>query len=108
MNLRPGRERVLIKILPRPKREGKIEILERSEAYEAGRVLAVGEGCHQLSVGDLVVFHRAHLHAGSSPASVFRKLKEMQEEEVMVLKWFDIFFVIEEPGSVEVDGLRWQ
>jgi hypothetical protein len=105
VNIRPLGEYLTVQLLPRPERESPILRLERNEGISAGRVLAVGRGCRDVRPGDLVIFPRAHVVIHSSG----KRLREaLKEEEMFLLKWYDLLFVIEEPGSVEVDGVRWR
>lgn len=105
--IRPLNEYVSIRLLKRPERESPIVRLERQEGLSAGVVLSVGRRAHDVRVGDLVVFPRAHLVIHKAGKQLQQTLKDLEEEEQFLLKWFDILFVINEPGAVEVDGVRW-
>lgn len=105
--IRPLGDRISVRLLTRPERESPLVRLERSEGISAGVVLAVGDRAHDVRPGELVIFPRAHLVIHRTGRQLMDKLKNETEEELFLLKWYDVLFVITEPGSVEVDGVRW-
>ncbi len=91
--IKPWRDRVLIKVLPRPKEIGGIYVERRSASWEGkeaiwAQVLAVGDEVEQdVRVGDTVAIEA---HAGKwvgDPEGDPETPVRMVDEEELLLKW---------------------
>jgi hypothetical protein len=106
--IRPGKGMLLVKLLPYPKEESALIRLEKSRTLLAAQVLAVGRGVHDaIRVNEVAVFHRGQLVLGSAPVQLAAHLKNTTEEELFLLRWYDVLFVLEKSGETVVDGVRW-
>lgn len=103
--IRPLGKNLVVRVL-RHERVSCIHVPTDIAPIEIGEVLSVGPGVKDLSVGEYVAFHHAHLDAGKQALQIQERVRA-EEGETCLLKWFDCLFVVANPADVEIQGSKW-
>jgi len=104
--IRPLGDNILVRIIP-GEHATDLWRPEEAVAVAAGEVIALGPKVKGLRVGELIVFHRAHLVASKQAKQLGKALRDEGAEGEFLLKWFDALFSVDNLDGVVIQGVRW-
>lgn len=109
MSIRPYGEYVTVRIVP-GKYVSPLLLESKVPPLQAGIVEEVGPRSKELQPGDKVFFATGHLQHGQGK-SLQDRLDRLDEspkgEELVLLKWFDVFFTTETFEGLVIEGRTW-